>query len=320
MPVLVAFGQSGRGQGRLRGRVTDKAGNPVASAKIQLTMADTTDPFGNMAWRQVEKRDSAYFETTTDKKGRWSYNGLATGIWRITASAKGYFSAWGEFSVFQLEQNKIVSLQLEKLPELPTEEDLPDPALLDKANDFFYLRQYDEAIRYYEAYLIKAPQVDMVRLAIGDCYREKGDLDKAIEKFREVVERTSKDPLDKVITARALTGVAECHFKKGNLDQAYEFFRRSLDTYPDDELVAYNLAEVCFARQQTDESIRYYSRAIEIAPYWSDAYYKLGYAHLNKADYEKARAAFQKFLKLESNSARAAKVKKEFEDLKKIKK
>jgi len=42
--------------------------------------------------------------------------------------------------------------------------------------------------------------------------------------------------------------------------------------------------------------------------------------YLNKADYEKARAAFQKFLKLESNSPRAAKVKKDLEDLKKVKK
>jgi tetratricopeptide (TPR) repeat protein len=316
----VAFGQGGYGQGRLTGGVTDKAGNPIVAAKIQLTFAETTDAYGNTSWGKFIKRDSAYFETTTDQKGRWSYNGLATGIWRVTASAKGYFSAWRECTVFQLQQNKTVPLQLEKLPELPTEEDLPDPALLDKANDFFYLRQYDEAIRYYESYLIKDPKVDMVRLAIGDCYREKGDLDKAIDKFREVVERTAKDPLDKVITARALTGVAECHYKKGNLEQAQEFFRRSLDTYPDDELVAYNLAEVCFARRQTDESIRYYSRAIEIAPYWSDPYYKLGYAHLNKADYEKARTAFRNFLKLESNSPRAAKVKKDLEDLKKIKK
>lgn len=316
----MAFGQGGHGRARLSGIVTDRAGNPIVAAKIQLTLADTTDVFGNMAWRQPKKRDTAYFETTTNKHGRWSYFGLAAGIWRVTASAKGYFSAWRECSVFQLEQNKIVPLQLEKLPELPAEEDLPDPALLDKANDFFYLKQYDEAIRYYEAYLVKDPKVDMVRLAIGDCYREKGDLDKAIEKFHEVVDRTAKDPLDKVITARALTGVAECHYKKGNLAQAQEFFKRSLDTYPDDELVAYNLAEVCFARKQTDESIQYYSRAIEISPYWSDPYYKLGYAHLNKADYEKARAAFQKFLKLESNSPRGAKVKKDLEDLKKIKK
>jgi len=320
IPVFLAFGQGGRGQGRLTGNVTDRAGNPIASAKIQLTLAESANPFGYTSLRKVEKRDSGYFETTTDKKGRWSYNGLATGIWRITASAKGYFSAWRECSVFQLQQNTNVPLQLEKIPELPTEEDLPDPALLDKANDFFYLRQYDQAILYYQAYLVKDPKAVMVMLTIGDCYQEKGDLVKAIEEFQKVVDKTSKDPLDKIILARALARIGECHYKKGDLDQAQEFFRRSLEKDPEDELIAYNLAEIYFSRQKTDEAIRFYSQAIQVAPSWGDGYYKLGYAYLNKADYEKAQEVFKKFLKLESSSARATKVKKILEDLKTIKK
>jgi tetratricopeptide (TPR) repeat protein len=319
IPVLMAFGQGGHGRARLTGTVTDRAGNPIAAAKIQLTLAETTDAFGNTPFRKVERRDSGYFETTTDKKGRWTYNGLATGIWRITASAKGYFSSWRECSVFQLQQNKIVPLQLEKIPELPTE-NLPEPALLDKANDLFYLRNYDQAILYYQAYLIKDPEAVMVMLTIGDCYQEKGDLEKAIEQFHKIVDKTSKDPLDKVITARALARIGECHYKKGDLDQAQEFFRRSLENDPEDELIAYNLAEIYFSRQKTDEAIRFYSQAIQVAPSWSDPYYKLGHAYLNKADYEKAQEAFKKLLKLEPNSTRAAKVKKILEDLEKIRK
>jgi tetratricopeptide (TPR) repeat protein len=60
--------------------------------------------------------------------------------------------------------------------------------------------------------------------------------------------------------------------------------------------------------------------AAQVAPSWSDPYYKLGHAYLNKADYEKAQEAFKKLLKLEPNSTRAAKVKKTLEDLEKIRK
>jgi len=70
IPVLMAFGQGGHGRARLTGTVTDRAGNPIAAAKIQLTLAETTDAFGNTPFRKVERRDSGYFETTTDKKGR----------------------------------------------------------------------------------------------------------------------------------------------------------------------------------------------------------------------------------------------------------
>jgi outer membrane protein assembly factor BamD (BamD/ComL family) len=60
--------------------------------------------------------------------------------------------------------------------------------------------------------------------------------------------------------------------------------------------------------------------AAQAAPSWSDPYYKLGHANLNKADYEKAQETFKKFLTLESSSPRAAKVKKTVEDLEKIRK
>jgi hypothetical protein len=60
--------------------------------------------------------------------------------------------------------------------------------------------------------------------------------------------------------------------------------------------------------------------AAQAAPSWSDPYYKLGYAYLNKAVYEKAEGAFKRFPKLEPNSTRPAKVKKTLEDLEKIRK
>lgn len=314
--AAIAFGQAGLGKGRPTGTVTDDSGNPIVAAKVILRLVRGPESKRVYA-SNITKSESASFETKTDAKGRWSYNGLATGIWEITASAKGYFPASRKCSVFQLQDNVRVPLQLEKAPE-PVTEDPAEFALLEKGNELFYLKKFDEAIACYEIYLKAHPEFQMVALSIASCYQEKGDLDNAIRKFRQVGAKTAKDPRDKVLTARALAGIAECAYKKGDLDQAEGFFKRSIDLFPEDEVVAYNLGEICFSRQRIDEAIRYYSLAAKASPDWSDPYYKLGNACLNKADYKKAKEAFQKFLKLEPAGARAADVKKILKDIEKI--
>jgi len=318
--VIQGFGQAGRGSGRLTGKVTDTAGNPIASAKIVLTFIKPVDTEGARRLPgRVKTQASVSFETTTDKEGRWSYLGLGTGIWKITASAKGYHSASRECSVYQLQNNTMIPLRLESVSESKAE-DPKETAFLEKANDLFYMKKYDEAILLYEKFLEANPEFDMVALSIGDCYRVKGDLDKAIEQFSLVAEKTSKDPLDKEITARALAGLGECYSKKRDLENARKYFKQSIEKSPESEVTAYNLGEVCFSLRETEDAIRYYALAAQISPYWSDPYYKLGYAYLNKADYEKAKETFQKFLTIEPQGARAAKAKKTLEDIEKIKK
>jgi TolA-binding protein len=60
--------------------------------------------------------------------------------------------------------------------------------------------------------------------------------------------------------------------------------------------------------------------ATQVAPSWSDPYYKLGFAYLNKAEYKKAQDAFRRFLKLEPDSTSTAEIKKTVKDLEKIRK
>jgi tetratricopeptide (TPR) repeat protein len=317
-PVFIAFGQAGHGIARLSGTVTDDAGNPIPSAKIGLRFVEPIEHKGQSGYK-VTAQESAYFEAATDKKGRWSYNGLATGVWEITARAKGYFPASRKCSVFQLQGNPRVPLQLEKMPE-PLTENLTESALLEKANEFFYLKKFDEAVALYGIYLRAHPEFDMVALSIANCYQEKGDLDTAIGRYRTVVERTSKNRLDDYLTAQAYAGIAECYWKKKDIENTKAFYKHALETTAENELWAFSLAEIYFSQGATDEAITYYEKASRFAPGWSDPYIKLGNAYLNKADYEKAEKAYQRFLKLEPKSTRAADVKKILEDLERLKK
>jgi len=307
--VLTAFqlsrtsGTQGQGIGRLTGVVTDEAGMPIAGAKI---------------FARFLGKSQASFETKTDRKGQWRLLGLGGGDWNIMASADGYDSANRDCFVRQLYENPRVVLVLAKIQSGARDQ---EPAgLLEKANDFFYLKKYAEAAAAYQEYLQRNPDDVMVRLSVGDCYRENGDLQKAIEAFGQVVEMTSKDPLSKAITAKGLTGLGECHFKKGDLEKAELNFRLSLEMFPENEVVAYNLGEVCFSLRKVDEAIRSYKTATQLSPYWSDPFYKLGYAYLYVSNYEKAKEALKKFLILEPGGSRGIKAKKTLEEIEKIKK
>ena len=78
--------------------------------------------------------------------------------------------------------------------------------------------------------------------------------------------------------------------------------------------------EIYFSNQKLDEAITYFELATRIKPGWSEGYYKLGLAYLNKADYEKARQSLTKVLELEPEGERAAAVKGILDTIDKIKK
>jgi len=296
------MGQQGLGKGRLTGQVTDEEGKPIEGAKVVVRFLGTSD---------------LAFEATTDKKGQWRLLGLGTGNWNVTASKDGYDSANRDCFIRQLTDNPRVPLVLARLKSGVRQ---PEAGLLEIANDYFYAKKYTEAAAAYREYLQKNPDDVMVRLSAGDCFRESGDYENAMAEYARVVSMTEKDPLSKAITSRGLTGLGECHFKLKDLEKAEFYFRSSLEMFPENEVVAYNLGEVCATLRKVEESIRAFEQATEVSPYWSDPFYKLGFAYASVARYDQAKAAFEKFLTLEPNGARAGRAKQAVEELKKIKK
>lgn len=79
--MSTAYGQAGRGKGRLNGLVVDDEGKPVPGAKVVL---------------QFTREKGIQFETTSNKKGEWAFLGLGSGLWLITASAEGFMPAFKE--------------------------------------------------------------------------------------------------------------------------------------------------------------------------------------------------------------------------------
>ncbi|NPV82083.1 MAG: tetratricopeptide repeat protein [Candidatus Aminicenantes bacterium] len=303
----LALAQAGRGVGRLGGVVLDNNDKPVVGARLVLTYVQ--DAGGGLK-----------LEATTNKKGEWSFIGLGSGRWSLMVSAEGFAPATQEVTVSQLEKNPRITIKLQKASGgVSIIQDQASLELLDQGNEFFKEGKYDTALAMFEQFYEKNPSAYQILLNIGDCYREKGEMDKAMEYYNQVMEKARTDMAMGVsMTAKALAAIGLLYLKQDNLEEATRYFKQSVDTAPQDEVVAFNVGEVFFTNQKLDEAERYFKMASGIKPDWPEPYLKLGYVALNKNDLPAAIEYFEKFLKLEpQDSPRVAMVQQILQAIKK---
>jgi len=307
--VSLPFAQEQTGKGRISGDVVDEKGQPVEGALILVESLKT----------------KTEFQSYSDKKGHFAVAGIGTGYWRITASKKGYASSNLNIDVRQLKRNPPVTLTLKKLSGdaalLADEESFQ---LFDKGNFLIEEEKYDDALEVFEEFQNKYPEIYQVHLNIGNCYLKKGELDKAETEFKLVLDKTLEAygdyKADKAVSLRASTGLGELYIQKGDYEQSQEYFAQALEISPEDEVAAYNVAQIFFSHQKIDEAINYYKLAIQIKKDWPKPYLKLGYVYLNKSDFDEALINFNKFIEMDPENLEVPQVKKIIATIEKIKK
>lgn len=300
--------QEGRGMGRIFGTVEDENGKPVAGAEIL-----------------VEARDFNFKTSTkSDKKGAWAVAGLGTGVFRITASKEGYHNTVIETMVSQFKNPPIkIVLQAVKETGEPTGLDEKSRALFIEANSLYDHGNYAGALALFQEFLEKNPSLYQVRLNVGNCYREMKEYEKAIAEYNAVLEKIKSEKADlkgDENAAKALANIGEIYMIQNNYEKAKEYLKNAIDIFPTDHALAYNVAEIFFQAGQVDNAIEYYTLATKIKPDWAPAYLKLGFACLNKANFEEAIKYFEKFLELSPQDPQAESIKGLIEQLKKQKK
>lgn len=303
------FGQAGAGKGRLTGTVVDEEGRPVEAARIVLKFIKSQIA---RSWTPAWREESAVFETETGEQGKWTYQGLAGGIWEIQASKDGYHPSSRQVLIRQLSANPHVTLSLEKLRGGVYS---IAAGLLEKANELYALGKYDEAVTAYRSYLEQDPGTVMVMLSLGQCLEESGKPDEAFAVFQSVVDLTSADPLDREVAALALAGLGDCEFKKGHREAAVEHWKKAIETSPSNESAAANLGEVLFSLGRDDEAVSYFRKAIEIAPTRQDIRFGLVNVYLHQGKFDQARTELNRIIKLDPLSPSATRAREILGDL-----
>ena len=120
--------------------------------------------------------------------------GVGTGNWDVTVNAKGYLPVTQRVYTSQLNKNPKVTIKLEKKAEgTGIVQDEATFQTLEEGNAFFKEGKYDTALMMYEEFLAKNPGAYQVLLNIGDCHREKGEYDKAIETYNKLIQQAGPD-------------------------------------------------------------------------------------------------------------------------------
>lgn len=304
-----SFAQEQLGRGRISGTVVDENGIPIEGVLIVVQSATTT----------------TRLEGRSDKKGHFAVAGMGTGIWRITASKEGYQSSFVDMDVKQLSANPPITFTLKKMTGFQALlSDQESFKLFDQGNALLNEGKYDEALKIFEEFLEKYPEIYQAHLNIGSCYLKKGDLERAEQEFRLVLDKTMEKhgdyKRDSAATLRAFSGLGEVYLQKEDFDAAQKFFSQALEISPEDEVAAYNVGEVFFSHQKIDEAINYFELAIKIRKDWSKPYQKLGYVYLNKGDFNKALEYFNKFIQMDPENPEVPQVKNIIATIEKIKK
>lgn len=284
---IIVLGQEGRGQGRIFGIVTDEAGNPVAKAEI--TCESLQFDFSK--------------KTTSNKKGNWAIAGLGPGMFRIRAEKEGFLPSETQMMVSHFRNPAIdfvlktaVSADVQTIEGgEASKQDFRD------ALSFYRQKNYRAALELFLSFREKNPTLFQIGINIGNCYRELGEYEKAIEEYESVLamlKAENPDLAGNEDAAKALTNIGETYLLRDEMEKGQPYLEEALAIFPNDHALAFNVAEIYFNGGQIEKAIEYYNLAIQIKPDWPLAYQKIGYAFLNKADYKGAVNSFKKFLEL----------------------
>jgi len=301
--------QENLGKGRISGTVVDENGALMGGV---LVVAEI-------------QGGKTKLDETSDKTGRFAIGGLGTGVWKITASLKGYSPATMTMKVSQLSRNPMINLVIKKIKGLTAlaSDDLSSK-MFDQGNQLLTEEKYDEAIKVFEEFLTKYPELYQVHLNIGTCYLKKGELDKAESEFKMVLDKVKEVSgdykKDAATSVRGLSALGEIAIKKQDFETAKKYFSEGLEVSPQDEVAAYNVGEIFFSNQQIDQAIKYLEMSIQIKKDWSKPFWKLGLVYLNKGDMDKALDYLNKFVQLDPQNPEVPTVKNIIATIEKMKK
>lgn len=132
----------------------------------------------------------------------------------------------------------------------------------DLGNQNFMEKKYATAITYFEKALEKklSPiHKTMTYNSLGNCYKEKKDLDRAIEYYEEALNIIPD-------YVSSINSLGDAYFKKGQYEKAKDFFERALQIWPDSPLFNKNLGTAYIMLGDKEKAFKYWKKSLEFNP------------------------------------------------------
>ncbi|MGA2363266.1 MAG: tetratricopeptide repeat protein [Candidatus Aminicenantales bacterium] len=288
----LALGQSYRGQGRLKGKVTDESGKPIEGVKIKL----------------YSLKGVSGFELTTNAAGEWTANYIRGGGWNIDFEKIGYEPRHIATNIPEATNNPPIETKLKAMAGLLITDELK--AALKAGNQLFEEKKYPDAVKAYEDILAKNPDAYVLYKNVGNCYFELQQYDQAEAAYQKVLEKEPANP-------DILLLIGNCYANRGENDKAMEWYNKIEFEKITDPMVLFNIGASYTKQSKFEEALKYYKRSVEIQKDFLDGLYQLGLTYLALGRNSDAIPPFEEYLKSDPDSPRSAQVKNFLEFLKK---
>lgn len=292
LSFALLFSQDYKGRARLKGTVTNEAGDPIEGVKVQLIYASLNQGFS----------------VVTDPQGLWVASWIKGGSWNIDFEKPGYAPKKVSIKVKEGTRNPDIEVKLEKIGEISLTTALKDK--LDQANALYEQGKFDEAVVAYKGIIEEYPDVLIINANIGNSYFKMGDYSQAISYYQKSLE---KDPDNNEMKMY----IGNSYSNMGENDKAQEWYNKIEFEDIQDVNVLYNLGTDFYSASKFSEALKYYKKAVEIKGDFLDAVYQLGLTYLSIGNNQEALAVFEDYLDRDPGSERAQQVKSFVEYLKK---
>lgn len=292
LAAALVFSQSYRGQGRLKGKVTDEEGKPLSGVKVKL----------------FSVRGQSGFEVTTNAEGEWTANYIRGGGYNIDFLKAGYEPKQISISIPEATNNPQVEVKLKKAAGLMITDELR--SALEAGNKLFAEKKFEEASKVYEDLIAKNPDVYILYKNVGNCRFELQQYDLAEAAYQKVLE---KEPGN----ADIILLIGNCYANRGEADKAMEWYNRIEFEKITDPIVLYNIGTSFTKQSKFEDALKYYKRSIEVQKDYLDGLYQLGLTYLALGRNADAIPPFEDYLKADPDSPRAGQVRNFLEFLKK---
>jgi len=284
--------QDYKGKARVMGFVTDEQGKPIEGVRVKLFCIKANEGL----------------ELKTDKEGKWVGAWLRGGAWNLDLDKIGYEPKRISLNLNEGTKNPDVVLSLKKIEGLVVSDDIKGQ--LAKGNDLYDQKKYDEALVVFQDIITKYPDIYPIYRSIGNCYFSQEKYDLAEQNYMKVLE---KDPKN----VPAILMIGSCYTNRGDAAKALEWYGKVDFEKIDDPVVLYNLGTNYYNSSKYEDALKCYLKAVEKQKDFTDGLYQLGLTYTNLQKTAEAIAAFESYLKIDPDSARAAQVKTFLEYLRK---
>ncbi|MGD0591626.1 MAG: tetratricopeptide repeat protein [Bacteroidota bacterium] len=160
---------------------------------------------------------------------------------------------------------------------------------LQKGYNAHELKEYDNAILYFQKAIELDPKDAEPYAILGAVYNQKGNLVKAIQCCEKAIELNPG-------FSGAYNNLGLAYKNKGDFDKAIQLFHKAIELNPGESRTFYNLGNTYTKIGNLEKAIQSYEKAIEFNPQYSAAYVNLGISYYSKykGDLDKAIQLHQK--------------------------